>query len=49
MAGGVVTAWQDMTRDQFDDTARDVQAALLPAPDPCGTGDLFELLEDGAE
>ena len=38
--------WRDMTRETFDATARDVQTALLPAPDPCGTGDLFELLAE---
>lgn len=33
--------WRDMTRDAFDTSAATVQTALLPAPDPAGTGDLF--------
>lgn len=40
--------WRTMTRADFDRGAHDVQTALLPTPDPVGTGDLLELLEDGA-
>lgn len=38
--------WRDMTRDLFDTRAETVQTALLPAPDPCGTLDLFEMSEE---
>lgn len=30
-----------MTRDMFDSSAGTVQTALMPAPDPAGTGDLL--------
>lgn len=33
--------WTTMPRDAFDTTARTVQTALIPAPDPAGTLDLF--------
>lgn len=36
-----MTDWRTMPRDAFDTGARSVQTALLPAPDPAGTGDLF--------
>jgi hypothetical protein len=36
--------WRAMTRADFDTAAGTVQGALLPAPDPVGTGDLFELI-----
>jgi hypothetical protein len=38
--------WRTMTRDAFDTSAREVQTALIPAPDPAGTGDLLTLLTD---
>jgi hypothetical protein len=38
--------WRDMTPADFDTDAGTGQLALLPAPDPCGTGDLFDLEED---
>lgn len=34
-----------MSRDEFDTSAETVQGALLPAPDPVGTGDLLDQLE----
>lgn len=33
--------WRTMTRGDFHPDAPTVQTALLPAPDPAGTGDLF--------
>jgi hypothetical protein len=38
--------WRTMTRADFDTAAATVQTALVPAPDPAGTGDLFALLEE---
>lgn len=38
--------WCAMTRDAFDTGARDTQLALIPTPDPAGTGDLLTLLTD---
>lgn len=36
-----------MTREAFDTDAATVQTALLPAPDPAGTLDLFAALDGG--
>jgi len=41
--------WLTMTRADFDRDAPTVQCALLPAPDPAGTGDLFSLLPADGE
>jgi hypothetical protein len=38
--------WRTMTRDMFDSSASTVQTALLPTPDPAGTGDLLAELSE---
>ena len=39
-----MTSWGQMTPDLFDKQAPKVQQLLFPAPDPCGTADLADLL-----
>lgn len=38
--------WPEMTPDDFGEVLRPVQGALIPEPDPCGTLDLFDTLDD---
>jgi hypothetical protein len=33
--------WRTMPRTAFDTAAGDTQLALIPAPDPADTGDLY--------
>lgn len=40
-----MNGWTGMTRADFDKDASTVQGALIPAPDPAGTGDLFDQVE----